>query len=289
MSEPSRSANIMDRVFVSRLEVKLLLADQLGEVKRFRLARTLLGRGWYFTTAYLVDGLLIDTGCAHTADELIAALEGCSIRQIVNTHSHEDHVGANAQLQARTGAPIAAHALALPFLEVPDKWNLRPYQRLLWGLPSPSRGTLLERIVETERYQFRVIHTPGHSPDHVCLYEEREGWLFSGDTFIGGKDRSLRADYNILEIIDSLRILAGLEPETLFTGSGTVRSDARQEIVSKIAYLEELKRRVRALHAKGMSISVIAGRLFGRETLIAYITLGHFSARNLVKSFIADC
>ena len=37
------------------------------------------------------------------------------------------------------------------------------------------------------------IHAPGHSPDHICLFEPERGWLFSGDTYIGGQDRAQRA------------------------------------------------------------------------------------------------
>jgi hypothetical protein len=54
--------------------------------------------------------------------------------------------------------------------------------------------------------------------------------------------------------IESLRSLAALGPATLFTGSGTVRSEGRQEIFNKIAYFEELERKVMELHARGMNI-----------------------------------
>jgi hypothetical protein len=51
----------------------MISSTQFSEVIRFDLARTIAGRGRYWTTAYLVDGLLIDTGCAHAADELVGA------------------------------------------------------------------------------------------------------------------------------------------------------------------------------------------------------------------------
>ena len=65
-------------------------------VVRFRMARELLGKQFYHTAAYWVDGLLIDTGCAHTARQLTSTLKGWRVDQVVNTHSHEDHIGANA-------------------------------------------------------------------------------------------------------------------------------------------------------------------------------------------------
>jgi len=143
-------------------------------------------------------------------------------------------------------------------------------------------------VVETPHYRFQVIHTPGHSPDHICLYEPKEGWLFSGDAYIGGRDRALRADYDIYAIIDSLKKLAKLEISRLFPGSGTVRDNPRQDIALKIKYLEAIGERVRELHQKGLSLSQIRKEVFGGEMPIAYITLGHFSGRNLVRSYLEN-
>ena len=77
----------------------MLRLTPFGDITRFDLARTLAGRGRYWTTAYLVDGLLVDTGCAHSALELAAALADSRVDRIVNTHTHEDHIGANGLLQ----------------------------------------------------------------------------------------------------------------------------------------------------------------------------------------------
>lgn len=40
----------------------------------------------------------------------------------------------------------------------------------------------------TDRYRFAVLHTPGHSNDHICLLEPDEGWLFSGDLFLSASE-----------------------------------------------------------------------------------------------------
>ena len=45
----------------------------------------------------------------------------------------------------------------------------------------------------------KVIHTPGHCSNHLCLYEPNKGWLFTGDLFVGGKDRALRAGNDIFK------------------------------------------------------------------------------------------
>jgi glyoxylase-like metal-dependent hydrolase (beta-lactamase superfamily II) len=254
---------------------------------RFRMARELLGKQFYRTAAYWVDGLLIDTGCAHTARQLTSTIKGWRVDQVVNTHSHEDHIGANAQVREMLRCPILAHPDALPILQNPRLQPLQPYRRVFWGWPKPSQGEPIGESVETEHYRFQVIHTPGHSPDHVCLFEPVQGWLFSGDAYIGGQDRALREGYDICGIIDSLKKLAELPVETIFSGSGSVRTNGLEQLREKIAYLEDLGEQIRALHDQGLSARRIRRRIFGREPTITYLTLGHFSGLRLVQSYLA--
>ncbi len=266
----------------------MLELGRVGAVRTFKLARSVYGRALYFTAAYLVDGLLIDTGCAHTADELGRALADEDIRSIVNTHSHEDHIGGNALIQAQRNISAFVRPDGLSYVEQPRLRSLRPYQRIVWGYPEPSKAAPLGDAIETDRYHFRVIHTPGHSDDHVALFEPNEGLLFTGDAYVGGRDRTLRGDYNVWEIIESIETLAGLEPRMVLTGSGTVRENPGEEIRRKIDYLKEIGDRILDLHKQGLSYRRIRNRLFGREMLMTYLTGGHFSGINLVRSFVED-
>jgi glyoxylase-like metal-dependent hydrolase (beta-lactamase superfamily II) len=267
----------------------MILIEDLAEVRRFRLARTFLGRGLYYTAAYWVDGLMIDTGCAYTVRELTLALDGVAVGFIVNTHTHEDHIGANAALTRGLGARITVHPSGLDILASPrERQPLRFHQRVLWGYPDPSVGTAIGETVETERHHFEVIKTPGHSPDHICLYEPDRGWLFSGDAFVGGHDRALRADCNIWQIVHSLRRLIKLDVALLFSGSGRVREAPRADLLEKIHYLEDTAEQVLRRHRQGLSYSRIRHELFGRELPISYLTMGHFSGKNLVRSFVED-
>lgn len=267
----------------------MLRATTFGPVTRFDLARTIAGRGRYWTTCYTVDGLLVDSGCAHTARELADALSGAPLASIFNTHSHEDHIGANAILQDERRLPIRAHPLALPVLADPrGRQPLQPYRRVMWGYPQPSAGEPVGEgaWLETQHYRFQAIYTPGHSADHLCLYEPEQGWLFSGDLFVGGRDRALRIDYDIWGIIDSLKRIAGLPLCWLFPGSARVREDPAGDIADKIAYLEELGERIVALHRQGRSIDSIARAVCGKPMPIELITLGHFSRKGLVRSYL---
>ena len=212
----------------------MIQIDRHGPVRKFRLARSFGKRGLYFTTAYWVDGLLIDTGCRHTVPELMQALETLPVGMIVNTHSHEDHIAGNAPLQAERKVTILAHPLALPVLADPrGKQPLNAYRKVMWGTPDPSRGKPLGEKVPTEHYTFMVIPTPGHSPDHVCLFEPEQGWLFTGDAYVGGREKALRVDYDIWGILGSLKKLAQYPVRRLFPGSGTVRENPLPEMPKK--------------------------------------------------------
>jgi glyoxylase-like metal-dependent hydrolase (beta-lactamase superfamily II) len=266
----------------------MIEVEKIGDIRKFKLARSLAGRSVYFTTAYYIDGLMVDTGCFFTVSELVASLEGLPVERIVNTHSHEDHIAANRALHEKFGAEILAHREALPYLAEPKRRHLRPYQLVMWGYPAACSGKPIGDFVETAGYRFQVIHTPGHSSDHICLYEPQEGWLFTGDAYVGGRDKALRLDYNVWQIIASLKKLASLNADVLLPGSGTVRHDPREELLGKIRYLEETGEKVWDLHQRGWSRRAIRRRLFGREMPIAYFTLGHFSGKNLVRSFLED-
>jgi glyoxylase-like metal-dependent hydrolase (beta-lactamase superfamily II) len=260
--------------------------QELDGVIKLKMARDLPGPIRYFTSCYWVDGLLIDTGCAHCSTEFQRATAGLPLRQVVSTHSHEDHIGSNGLCQDR-GAAIWAHVLALPYLADPRTLRLHPYRHIFWGTPRPSTAAAVGQTITTEHHEFLVIPTPGHSPDHIALYEPRRGWLFTGDAYVGGRDRALRAGFNIHQIIDSLKKLAELPTARLFPASGGVVLDPAATLAGKIAYLEETGQKVMALHAQGRSPSQIRDALFGHEMTIAYVTLGDFSGLNLVRSYLA--
>lgn len=268
----------------------MIRTTKYGPVTRFDLARN-MPAGWrYWTTAYQVGSLLIDSGCAHCAEELIGVIStGQSPTQIINTHTHEDHIGANGKLQRLYDLSIMAHPLGLPILEDPrGKQPLKPYRRIFWGMPEPSRGIPLTdgEWISGDGRTFQVIYTPGHSPDHICLYEADEGWLFSGDLFVGGQERALREGYDIWGIINSLKKISRLQINWLFPGSARVREKPQDEIHAKIEYLERLAEKILQKSRDGWSESQIVRKMLGPPMRVELITLGHFSRRHLVRSYL---
>lgn len=261
-----------------------------GPVTRIELARTILGRGRYWTVAYLLDSTLIDSGPAHTAEELLQHLKGTPITQILNTHTHEDHIGANGPLQQQPLSPdILLHPAGVPVLANPrEEQPLQLYRRIFWGWPEPSYGVGINDgdLIATPDHRLKVLYTPGHSPDHLCLYEPDRGWLFTGDLYVGGQDRALGAEYDIWGILSALKRINRLDIQTLFPGSARIPEDPHLALSTKIEYLEEMGRKVLEFHGRGWSTQAIARKLFGGVTFIELMTAGHFSRANLVRSFL---
>ncbi len=263
----------------------MIKVSRFGDITQLKMGRTVLGRPLYITSAYFLDGLLIDTGPPAVGTELRRLLADLHPRQAVNTHAHEDHVGNNELLQAKGIAP-QAHPLSLPLIAHPSVQYL--YQRVVWGPVSSSTALPLGEEVTTRRYSFRVLHTPGHSPDHICLFEERHGWLFSGDLFLSPYVKVLRLDENPHQVIASLRKVLALPITTVFCGSGKVVEDGRAALQRKLDFWERLRDQARELHAQGVSPAAIRRRLLGREGVFRIITFGHFSKQNLIDALIRD-
>lgn len=140
---------------------------------------------------------------------------------------------------------------------------------------------------ETYHYRFQVIPTPGHCPDHVCFYEPREGWLFSGDLFIHERMRYLQAEEDAHAILESLRRVLALRPRLLFCSHAGLVKDACGAIERKIAYWEQLAERARALHSQGLSLREIRDRLLGPEGWMTRFSGGHFAKIHLIRSLLA--
>jgi ribonuclease/clavin/mitogillin len=257
-----------------------------GPITCVQLARSVLGRPLYTVRAYLVDGLLVDTGPPATAGEMVAWCRGRRIERVVNTHHHEDHAGADGPLQRALGLPILAPAATVPILA--DFPRLQFYRRLAWGQPKNVAVEPVGDAVETECYRLEPVPTPGHARDHTCLFEPERGWLFGGDLFIHERARYLRADEDAREILRSLRRVLALEPRLLICAHAGFVEDACAAIRRKIAYWEALAAQARTLRDEGLSLSQVTQRLLGPEDLLTRASRGHFAKTNLIRSLLED-
>jgi len=257
------------------------------DLTQFVMYRTLFGRGLYRAACYLYRGILIDTGIHRAEREFMGAIEKYKIKSIINTHSHEDHIGNNSSLQKKYGVKIFAHQDAIPVLSHPPLLKLKPYQKFLFGLPLPSSATIIGEEVTFDSVQLEVVKTPGHSSDHIVLFDRENGRLFCGDAYIGGFEHSLRSDVDIYGVIDSYRVMLELPVKEAYPGTGNVVNNPLELFRHKVDYLETAGKRVKELIGMGLSESEVAQKLFGNDLRMRLFTSGHFSAINLVKSFLS--
>lgn len=262
---------------------------QFGPVTRLTMGRLLGGRPVYTMACYFVDGLLVDTGPVHVAAEIPAALGPFPVLTVVNTHHHEDHIGNNALVQQHFGTgPVLAHALAVPLITDTASWSgrLLPYQHLAWGAPPPSQAAPIPDVLAVGRRRYDVIHTPGHSDDHICLLEPDEGWLFSGDLFFSERVEMMRSDEDAGRILASLRLLLERDVRTIFCASGRVVEDGRRALAAKVEFWERLGAEACRLRALGRSPEEIRQELLGAESSLYALTGGDFGKIHLIKSLL---
>jgi glyoxylase-like metal-dependent hydrolase (beta-lactamase superfamily II) len=263
----------------------MVQTSQHGEVTCFKMGQEIGGQVMYWCAAYLVDGLLIDSGCAHTAGELLEALAGRTVRMAVNTHHHEDHIGGNALLARELGVELMAPAASLERIAGAAP-RLYPYQEMMWGQAPPSHPRPLGPEVATPAHCFQVIPAPGHSDDLVVLYEPDQGWAFVGDLWVAPRQKTSRDHENSRQILAAQRNLAARQPRIMFTGLGQVVEPAGPALAQSIAWLEEMEARVLALAAQGLEPPEMVKELFGRESSLMPLTQGQLSYENFLRSFL---
>ena len=265
----------------------MLKATQVGHVTEIKMGRSLDGvSALYWVAAYLIDRILIDTGCDYSKKELVDFLEGKQVSMIVNTHYHEDHVGGNALLAKRFGLGALAHADTVRLMN--RKHELYPFEREIWGDPDPCTASPIGSSVKEGNVSLRVIETPGHCRGHISLFEEERGILFSGDIWVGERPKTARVEEDVHQLISDLRKIEELRPKIMFASLGKVVPDPQEIIRRTRAYMEETRDNIRRLHTEGKSTEQILETLFGRESVLAPVTQHQLSTKILIESFLRD-
>lgn len=193
-----------------------------------RFIRHEVREGWFIGCTVIVGEKaigLVDSGFASTlTDFVFPAIEswGRSIDEIsvvINTHRDGDHVEGNQVIKERTKAVIAIHKDDAPYIDVYDK-----------TITDGEKVSLGDRT-------FVVVHSPGHTPGSICLFDEPAGLLITGDTFTGEREELIRMDKDIY--IASLKRLLELKPAT------TVMSHPFPPMGKNVLSREEFTRMIR--------------------------------------------
>lgn len=170
------------------------------------------------TNCYIVgcpktlEGAVIDPGFDGKKIAKEITNLGLTIKYIINTHGHGDHILANKELKESTGAPLLIHELEADYLLDPKKNMTGMFGKVFKGIPADRLLKEGDQIKLGNIINFNVIHTPGHTPGGICLDTGKD--LFTGDTlFAGSIGRTDFAGGSYQELISSVT-------EKLFTLQG---------------------------------------------------------------------
>ena len=235
---------------------------------------------------------------------LEAGLEGAGyalrdVSRIVVTHAHIDHYGLAGRLLELTGAQLLMHAMTdLDCEKYRHPETARARRRDTYadhGVPVDERMDLADHLTRWMPYLhsvveasqrlrggevltiggrvWEVVYTPGHSLGHVCLYSRDGGRLLSGDHLLPGItppvtfERGFDAD-PLRSYLESLRVIAALDPQRVYPGHGRPFGDAAARID---AIVRTKTRRLQRIHAAireaPSSVGELADRLVTRAVL----------------------
>lgn len=157
------------------------------------------------------DDEVVVVDAAHDAAPILRGIDNRTVRMVMCTHGHNDHINAAVALAEAAGAPIALHG----------------EDRMLWDVVHPGRAPHVDLAdrdsIDVAGQCLHVLHTPGHSPGGICLHLPEEGLVFSGDTlFQGGPGATGRSFSDRTTLVASIRSrLLVLAAETVVhTGHG---------------------------------------------------------------------
>ena len=268
-------------------------------------------------TSVLYDGLVIDPGSPKMRRSLERHVRGLgmgTVCGIVATHAHEEHVGNMRWLADRTGAPIFVGRETAAILRDPPR--LPWARRVIIGQPPALAEPyqVLGSELATRHGRLLVIPTPGHCEDHIALYDPQEKLLLAGDAFMGSYFSTPNPDVDSRRWIETLEHLAELDIEILLEGHGhihtlrpelpevpgvVIREHPKAAIQQKLHYLRWLREQIDEGFREGLPIRAVeatcfpwtrkpAWENFASDAMTRWLSLGHFSRTELVRSFVRN-
>lgn len=231
-------------------------------------------------TAIRYGDCLIDPGplLGRRRLERYLRMAGRTIRAIVATHAHEEHIGNTGLAAAITGAPVYGTRVTLAAIRNPEALSLA--RRTFIGQPQREVGCelrLLDGRVATDEVRLEVIESPGHCDGHASLYDAERGILFAGDSFlhtvftapnkdVSGEDWIATLErygrWDIKTMIGTHGYIYSCDPAVGRVAFVTKRDDPNQMIRDKLTFLRWARDVVAAGEQRGLPYSVIEACLF---------------------------
>lgn len=189
------------------------------------------------TNCYIVteektkETMVIDPGGeCEKITEMLEVLGIDKIKYIYLTHCHGDHLGATSELKEKKAGEILIHRMEIEGLRNPtiNCTNLSQSPKILEADARVEEGDFLH----LGNIEFKVIHTPGHTIGGSCLYCEKEGLLFSGDTlFKGTWGRTDLPTSSFQDVIHSITNKLMILPDNtiVYPGHGGITSIREEE------------------------------------------------------------
>jgi len=268
--------------------MNIVKIEQFGEIEAIKLGYGPIGPPFMSVYVYILDGMVIDTGQRHMQKTAVELLSDKKLHRILLTHHHEDHSGNAAAIHRQHSIEVFGHPLTVQ--KMATGFRILPYQHFIWG-KSEKIGLLpLGPAVESNRYKLVPVHTPGHSKDHTVFFEKTNGWLFSGDLYLGQRIRFFRADEKIFDQIDSLKKVLKLDFDALFCGHNPCPQNGKSKLRQKLQFLEDIVGQVQRFKDRGMSHKAIFKRMdSGNDKWIKLMTMGNVSFVNMLRSAYQLC
>ncbi|MFH0836871.1 MAG: MBL fold metallo-hydrolase [Candidatus Aenigmatarchaeota archaeon] len=180
---------------------------------------------------YLIDQeILIDTGTGEHFDEIKEFIETnfdiSKIKTIINTHCHYDHTGGNKKFHDWLGADIMIHKDDAYALENGTNAVMADVFGKTANPIRINKKLANGDIFKTKNFLLKVIHTPGHTAGSICLLEQKNNFMITGDTLF--EDAFGRTDLpsaSEKQMKESLEKILEINPKHIFPGHGKLKSD----------------------------------------------------------------
>ena len=260
---------------------------QFDKIEAFEFGYGPVGRPFMSVYVYVLDGIIIDTGQSNMRKYVIEQLRNTQPHGILLTHHHEDHSGNAFALGRFHQVKIFGHSITTDRMAA--NRNILPYQRYIWGKSEDVNVKPLGPVIESTQFTLRPIHTPGHSKDHTVFLEEKNGWLFAGDLYLGERIKYFRSDEKIYDQIDSLKKMREYDFEALFCAHNPCLEKGKPRLEQKLQFLEDIIGRVQLLKKQGLSDTAIIKLMDpNKDRWVKLMTLGNVSFANILRSAIRD-